>query len=520
MRPFVVLAGLAALFFAGCTADKFSSTAAPPPAPREFRAAWVATVANIDWPSKPGLPVEQLRAEMTALLDRAQALHFNAIILQVRPAADALYPSALEPWTEYLSGEQGRAPAPGYDPLAEWVAGAHRRGMELHAWFNPYRARHQTAKSAPAATHIARTHPEAVKTYGELLWMDPAEPAAVRQTLAVVRDVVRRYDLDGVHIDDYFYPYPVTKPLPPGAPKDAVAEEVEFPDEPAWKRYRMDGGTLGRADWRRQNVDQLVHQLYRSIHAEKSWVKFGISPFGVGRPGRRPAGVAGFSQYDKLYADVELWLERGWLDYLAPQLYWPRDSAKQPFAPLLDSWLAQNTAHRHVWPGLFTSAINDTAKSWSAEEIVRQVDAVRARPAAGGHIHYSLIALLQDRKGVATRLQAETYPQAALVPVTGWLGGGAPRAPLLRLAAAETGAAPRVLVRMPRWTRKASLYAVWTHQAGQWHFSVQPVAAAETALVLDPARGPVDVVVVSAVDRLGYEGARTTLRLGAAPAQH
>ncbi len=451
--------------------------------------------------------MEQMRTEMRALLDKAQAMHLNALIFQVRPAADAVYRSDLEPWTEYLTGVQGQAPGEGFDPLREWVAEAHRRGLELHAWFNPYRARHYTARSEPAATHISRRHPEAVKTYGDMLWMDPAEPAASAQTLAVIRDVVRRYDVDGVHIDDYFYPYPIKAPAAAGSA--SPPPDLDFPDDPSWQRYLAGGGKLSRADWRRQNVNGLIEKMYREVHAEKPWVRVGVSPFGLGRPDRRPPGVEGFSQYDKLYADVELWLEHGWMDYLAPQLYWPRDSAHQPFVPLLDYWLRQDTSGRHIWPGVFTSAINDTPKGWSAEEIVREVELARTKPAATGHVHFSLIALLQDRKGVATRLAREVYPEPALVPATPWLGGEAPRAPRLGLRRGEEG--EQVAIHRAWFGPKAALFAVWLRVDGRWHFAVRPCSDPSVAL---PAG--TDLVVVSPVDRLGREGSRVALRIDTA----
>jgi uncharacterized lipoprotein YddW (UPF0748 family) len=487
------------LFLTGCV-TRPERLENPPPAPREFRAVWVATVANIDWPSKPGLPMAQQRAELTAILDRARALKLNAIILQVRPAADALYRSALEPWSEYLTGEQGRDP--GYDPLAEWVAGAHRHGLELHAWFNPYRARHFAAKSPVAATHIAKRHPEAVKQYGEYLWMDPAEPAAVRQTLDVVRDVVRRYDIDGVHIDDYFYPYPIKAPAAANAgapaPSDATGN-LEFPDEPAWQRYVRGGGKLARADWRRQNVNALVEAMHREVHRVKPWVRFGVSPFGVGRPDRRPAGITGFSQYDQLYADVELWFERGWMDYLAPQLYWPIEQKAQAFDVLLNYWIKLNAAGRHVWPGLFTSSINDTPRSWTADQITRQVELTRTRPGATGHIHFSMVALQQDRKGVSALLRSRTYGEAALVPATPWLRSDKTREP--DLVRRPDG---RLEIR-PRWGAEPAGYAVWKRHGLQWRFSVQPAAEPVVDLTTDPDFGPVHAVVVSAVDRLGRE---------------
>ncbi|MBI2813369.1 MAG: family 10 glycosylhydrolase [Opitutae bacterium] len=497
-----ILAGLVVLLLAGCvTAPKVAEN--PPPAPREFRGVWVATVANIDWPSQPGLPAAQQRAEAVAILDRARALNLNAVILQVRPAADALYASALEPWSEYLGGQQGRDP--GYDPLKFWIEEAHRRGLALHAWFNPYRARHHEAKSDFAPTHIAKTNPAAVKPYGELWWMDPGDAFASRRTLDVIADVVRRYDVDGVHIDDYFYPYPIPRPEPverarPGQPKDGK-EMLDFPDEPSWQLYRSGGGKLERADWRRDNVDRLVEKIYRTVHAIKPQVLFGVSPFGLGRPDRRPPGIEGFSQYDKIYADVERWLERGWLDYLAPQLYWPPGQKAQAFDVLLDYWARQNLAHRHLWPGLFTSAINDTPKGWRAEDILQEVGLVRARPAAGGLIQFSMVALMQDRKGVATKLLAGPYAEPALLPATPWLKAAPPTAPKLR----RNG--ERVEIE-PGSGDGAANFAIWRRHGVRWDFALQPASTRTIAAAV------ADAVVVSAVDRLGNESESVALTPG------
>jgi uncharacterized lipoprotein YddW (UPF0748 family) len=470
----------------------------PPPAPREFRAAWVASVANIDWPSRPGLSAEAQRAEALAMLERARAVGLNALILQVRPAGDALYASTLEPWSEVLSGEQGRAPwkvgEAAWDPLAFWVREAHRRGLELHAWFNPYRARHSSAGTPLVAPHLAVRRPELVKRYGDMLWMDPGEPAAAAHTLAVVADVVRRYDVDGVHIDDYFYPYPFSVPAAGGV-------EQPFPDDESYARYRQGGGLLVREDWRRAHIDALVAELYRSVHAIKPWVKVGVSPFGLGRPGLRPAGITGFDQFGKLYADVERWLDRGWLDYLAPQLYWPINSVGQPFAPLLDYWLAENRAHRHVWPGLFTSQVTRGEpgvalgpRVWPAREVLDQVALVRSRPGAGGHIHFSMVALMQDRDGIATQLQAGPYAQAALVPATPWLPGSALPAPLLTRRGAQLEIAPGP-------GPAPTLWALWQRVGGQWRFAVLPGEQRR----FEPAAA--DLLTLSAVDRVGNLGA-------------
>lgn len=391
------------------------ATAAPRPASagREWRAAWVATVANIDWPSKPGLSAEAQQAEIRALCDSAQRTGLNALILQVRTSADALYESRLEPWSEYLTGVQGRSP--GYDPLAVWLHEAHARGLELHAWFNPYRARHSTARSPLADSHLARTRPDWVKSYGDQLWIDPGEEAAAEHTLAVVRDLLSRYAVDGVHIDDYFYPYPVT--ATPNDPGNKV--EIDFPDEPSWQRYLAGvpgvtpAGSLSRADWRRYNVNRLVQRLYALVHEVRPGTRLGVSPFGLPKPSVRPAGITGFSQYDKLYADVELWLREGWMDYLVPQLYWPRAQAGQSFEPLMRAWGEQNPRGLPIYPGLFTSRINDTPQSWPVEEVTEQIAIARRVSAewgqAGGHAHFSMVALAQNRKGIADALRQGPY---------------------------------------------------------------------------------------------------------------
>jgi uncharacterized lipoprotein YddW (UPF0748 family) len=476
----------------------------PPAAPREFRAAWVSTVANIDWPSRAGLNAAQQQAEAIAILDRARALNLNAIVLQVRPSADAIYASKFEPWSEYLSGVQGQAPQPWYDPLKFWIREAHARGLELHAWFNPYRARHATAKSPLAHNHVGRTNPSIVKRYGGYLWMDPGEDMAARQTLEVVLDVVRRYDIDGVHIDDYFYPYPVEaagEAAPDGA--SGPRNELAFPDQPSWQRYLLGGGKLERADWRRDNVNRLIEALYEGIHREKRWVRFGISPFGVGRPDRRPPGIVGLSQYDKLYADAELWLAKGWVDYFAPQLYWPIAQAPQAYPVLLDYWLAQNTQGRHIWPGLLTSGIGLPGKAFTPDEIVQQIGVTRSRSGAGGHLHFSMVALMENRQGIGDQLRARHYSAPALVPASPWLGAQTPAAPV---ASARRGTgAVHLKLSAPD---QAACYAIWSLHKDTWRFAVAPAQPGDVHIEDDPRLGPAVAVFVSAVDRLGNESSR------------
>jgi uncharacterized lipoprotein YddW (UPF0748 family) len=478
----------------------------PPPAPRELRGAWIATVDNIDWPSRRGLPAAEQRAEMLRMLDRAQAIGLNAVMLQVRPATDAIYPSALEPWSEYLSGEQGRAPEPGWDPLAQWVLEAHRRGIELHAWFNPYRAWHPSAKSAVAATHVSKTKPHLVRQYSGMMWLDPAEPEAAAQTLAVVADVLTRYDIDGVHIDDYFYPYPV---------KGADGNDIDFPDAVPFKRYVDGGGKLARDDWRREQVNQLVKAMHDTVRRIKPSARFGISPFGLGRPDLRPPGIEGFSQYDKLYADVELWIEKGWYDYLVPQLYWAIDREKQAYAVLLDYWAARVGKTRHMWAGLYTSSIPagapstaPNARNWKAEEILNQVTLQRAHPgaaAAGGHVHFSMKALMQDRDGVATKLRDGLYRDAVLPPASPWLDSTKPAAPRLRVEGGTLHIEPAV-------GATPYLWAVWLRSQERWRLHVLPAQQRQLALAADGMAGM--AAVVTAVSRSGQESARVAWRTG------
>jgi uncharacterized lipoprotein YddW (UPF0748 family) len=499
------------------TALMSAASLSPPADPREFRAAWVATVANIDWPSKPGLPSAQQQAEALAILERAATLRMNAIVLQVRPTGDALYPSALEPWSEYLTGEQGKPPEPFYDPLAFWLKEAHARAIELHVWLNPYRARHASARSPLAAPHLGLRQPQAVKRYGDMLWMDPGEPAAAAQTLAVVADLLARYAIDGVHIDDYFYPYPLqvpagpdTAPTAPGAPPPPPRPDIPFPDDESYARYRAGGGLLERDEWRRANVDALVAAMYATIRRVRPGTRFGVSPFGIGRPDKRPPGIAGFSQYDRLFANVERWFEQGWLDYLAPQLYWPIDRTAQAFPVLLDYWLRENRAARHVWPGLYTSLLRREPaaelgpRAWPGRELLAQIGVVRDRagrdPLAAGHIHFSMVALMQDREAIATQLGAGLYADAALVPACPWLDDSAPAVPVLEgarngrlrfapgVAAAQGPAAER--------------WALWRRVGGAWRFAVLSAATREVALE------GADAITLAAVSRTGIASAR------------
>lgn len=424
-----------------------AATKLPEP-PREFRAAWVATVDNIDWPSKKGLPVAQQKAELAKIVDVAADMGLNALVFQVRPHADAMYASKLEPWSEYLTGECGKAPSPAWDPLEYAIERCHERGLELHAWFNPYRAWHPAAKGPIPATHLAKTKPGIVKSYGTYLWMDPGEPEVQRHSLAVMLDVVKRYDLDGVHIDDYFYPYPV--------------RGQEFPDEPSWRASRPEVHRLSRSDWRRRNVDEFVRRLYEGIKRTKSWVKFGISPFGIYRPGI-PKGIqAGVDQYEGLYADALKWFREGWCDYFTPQLYWPINQKPQSYPVLLQWWVEQNEKGRHLWPGNYTSRLDPKGGNWPFGELSEQIAITRRTVKDPGNVHFSFKAFLNNWKGSRQALAKDQYSLPALVPASPWLGDRPPSAP--RAVRVENGTVTWELARPERVGR----VVVYGETGGEW----------------------------------------------------
>jgi uncharacterized lipoprotein YddW (UPF0748 family) len=502
----------------------------PEPA-REFRAAWVASVANIDWPSKPGLSVDQQKREALAILDKARQLRLNAIILQIRPSCDALYESKLEPWSYFLTGQQGSPPDPYYDPLAFWIEEAHARGLELHAWFNPFRAKPANQAYSESDDHISRTRPELVKSYGGMLWLDPGEEEARRHSVEVFLDVTRRYDVDGIHIDDYFYPYPVKNPaasqpttqpatqpstLPGGetlalSASADVPAELPFPDDPAWERARAAGVSMSRDDWRRGNIDRLVEELYAGIKKEKPWVKFGISPFGLGKPALRPEGIVGFSQYDKLYADADLWFNNGWCDYWTPQLYWPIAQKGQQFPILLDYWIGQNRLNRHLWVGMFTSRVGDRDRNWEVQEIVDQIEQTRQRgPKAQGHVHFSMKALMENRKGLSERLESEVYAQPALIPPSPWLDNMPPPAPKATLRRFSAGVLQLQLA--PGAGEPPAVYAVQTRRGDTWSLEVHARGTGVVSIPISARGGEADLVVVRAVDRCGNLSKPVVLR--------
>lgn len=396
------------------------ATLQPPEPPREFRAIWVASVDHIDFPSRAGLTQAEQQSQLAAIVDSCAKAKLNAILFQVRPAADALYESSLEPWSEYLTGRQGKAPEPIWDPLRELIRIAHDRGIEVHAWINPFRANHASAKSSIANNHVIAKFPDDVFSYGRNIWMDPASGELRRHSLNVIRDLIRRYDIDGVHIDDYFYPYPV---------KDA-----KIADDATFATYKKSGGALSRSDWRRQNVDAFVRDLHTLLKFEKPWLMFGISPFGIYRPGV-PKGIeAGIDQFAQLYSDPVKWAREGWCDYLSPQLYWTIDSKGQPFKPLLDYWRAVCGSRVDCWPGLYTSRLGKDYGNWPLSEITNQISLTRKNHPRIGHVHFSQRAFRNDYKSIASKANS-MYSTIALPPVRRGAKGKAPAMPEVSLTA-------------------------------------------------------------------------------------
>ncbi len=547
-------------FILATSVSVLSAKAQEAPSPqREFRAAWIATVANIDWPSKKGLSSDQQKQELIVLLDKAVDLNLNAVILQIRPAADALYASRIEPWSEYLSGTMGKPPQPFYDPLKFAVDEAHKRGLQLHVWFNPYRVRHNDAKTEPTPAHVSRAFPEIVREYGDYLWFDPGEPESLQRFIDVVTDVVKRYDIDGVHIDDYFYPYPINdangKPVPfpddesyaramaamesEGAHGEeaghgeeaehaeeapAHEEEASHGEEPAPGEAADHGEEAGHGepaakpkmskdDWRRQNCDRLVEEMYKAVKKEKPWVLVGVSPFGIWRPGH-PEGIQGLDQYAMLYADAKKWLNEGWVDYFTPQLYWQIEGP-QSYPKLLAWWNDENTKHRHLWPGNGAHNVRKSAdvaparNAWPAEELIEQIELTRKEVAEPGNVHFSIKCIFDNRDGLTDKLKSGVYQEPALVPESPWLGEETPAKPEVSAKKNSQGVALNLKSGdgKPPW-----LWVVRARSGDQWTTEIVPGRETRKLLSAEGNAAP-EEVAVSAVTRLGREGEVVTVKV-------
>jgi uncharacterized lipoprotein YddW (UPF0748 family) len=387
---------------------------------REFRAAWIATVANVDWPiSAADAPMKQ-QTDLVTIYDSLARIGINAVIFQVRPSADAMYPSSIEPWSQWLTGTQGVAPSTPWDPLQYAIEQAHAYGFELHAWFNPYRTVVNTTSSSVSASHISVTHPEWNVTYNTLKMLNPGLPEVREYVTSVIMDVTRRYDIDGVHFDDYFYPYPQAG--------------LTFDDSGAYAAY---GGGLPLADWRRHNVNQLIKMVHDSLRAVKPRVKFGISPFGIWRnQGSHPAGstTSGTESYSALYADTRYWLQQSWLDYMNPQIYWYIGRVGADYQVLVP-WWDQNANGRHIYVGHGTWHAID--QNWGAKQIVDQINLNRTYPNVLGSVHFSAKWLVRSSisgidivaRKLNDSLKGLVYQHRALRPTMNWIDAIPPMPP-------------------------------------------------------------------------------------------
>jgi uncharacterized lipoprotein YddW (UPF0748 family) len=438
------------------------SRESPPALTREFRGAWIAVVHNIDWPSKSGMSASAQQAEMRSRLDKLAALRINAVIFQVRPQSDAVYASSKEPWSQWLTGTMGKNP--GYDPLTYCIQQAHARGIEVHAWFNPFRALCNTSYSA-SSNHITRAAPQLTKRYSSLVWSDPSLGEARSRAMAAILDVVRRYDIDGVHLDDYFYPYPTGN--------------MKFPD----------GKTPAQ---RRSSIDRFVENLYSSVKKQKPWVRVGISPFGIWRPGV-PSGIeAGIDSYEQLACDSRKWLAKGWVDYLAPQLYWRISPQKQSFPVLLEWWRSQGS--RPVWPGIATARIQSSDDPGRpASEITNQIALSRKIGKNWqGHIHWSAKSLVTNQGGIADRLSS-SYTQCAAVPPMPWMSKKSPNAP--GLGASVQGSETHLEWQADPSTARVAIQA---RNGNSWKtLRIAPAGIARTTIP------KADAVALTALDRFG-----------------
>ena len=385
----------------------------------EFRAVWIATVNNIDWPSQKNLGSEQQKQEFISILDRQKAIGINAVIVQVRPCADAFYPSQYEPWSEYLNGQQGLPPFPYYDPLEFMIEETHKRGMEFHAWINPYRAVFNTKTSSLAPTHITHIHPEWFLNYGDKKYFNPGLPQVMQYLNRIAKDIIERYDIDGLHMDDYFYPYRISG--------------KEFPDNATYIKY---GNGLSKDEWRRSNCDSIVKMIHETVLATKPFIKFGISPFGVWRNIENdPDGSntkAGATNYDDLYADILLWLRSDWIDYVAPQIYWEIGHPLADYETLVNWWASHsNGKHVYIGHGIYKAAGNAPAAWRNANELPNQIKMLRANANLQGSIFFSSKDVLNNPNGWADSLQQNYYSKPAIIPPMNWVDTTVPLKPLI-----------------------------------------------------------------------------------------
>lgn len=385
------------------------STLHAQPPKREMRAAWIATVANIDWPSQRNLTSKAQRVEMRKMLDDLAKTNINAIVIQIRPTADSFYPSTLEPWSHWLTGTQGVRPADYYDPLEFIIHEAHKRCIEVHAWLNPYRVTNSSNTNILSKDHLFFKNRNLFVKYGDKHYFDPGLDETREFLNRVVQDVVERYDVDAIHFDDYFYPY--------------KEPNQDFPDDISFKNNPRGYAPNQKNDWRRNNVNLVISELQQTIKGIKPWVEFGISPFGVWRNDnvdpRGSATKAGVQNYDDLYADIMLWLKQGSIDYVVPQLYWEIGKKVADYEVLV-KWWNDNSYGKNLYIGLFASQLGSKSapEAWrKGNELTRQLRMNKDYPKVDGAVYFSAKGLMQNKQGLKDSLQQNFYNYPALCPI-------------------------------------------------------------------------------------------------------
>ena len=510
-RPLIGLS-VVLLLILNVIASQAQSTSPPK---RELRAAWVAHVFNLDWPSARTRTPAQQRQEFVSILDSHRQNGMNAVVVQIRAAADALYPSTLEPWSEWLTGTQGVAPNPPYDPLAFMVREAHRRELEFHAWLNPYRALTNANTANPAPNHVTVQHPDWVVPFGTLRVLNPGLPAVRQYLTRIVMDVVRRYDVDAIHFDDYFYPAPQTG--------------VVFNDDAAFAADPR--GFTNRADWRRNNVDIFVKMVSDSIRSVKPWVKFGISPPGVWRNGTSVGGTAttAFQSYSDIFADSRKWLRRGWVDYLAPQVYFAIGQTAANYSLIVPWWSQQVNPDtvRHVYIGQGVYRISATATEpgfRSPSQLPSQIRLLRQQPNVQGSMFYKTTELRANPLGFADSLRQDFYRHPALLPTMPWKDNTPPAAPVQASLSNNSGTGFVEMSWQPGPAaadgQLARQYVVYRVPAGPGPITAADLAnpaniraITDTTFFREPATGTPFRYALTALDRLHNESAPATLTI-------
>ncbi len=468
---------------------------------REFRAVWISHISNIDWPSSKTLTAQQQRDEFVAQLNQHKLSNINAVVVQVRPSCDAIYPSAIEPWAEWLTGKQGKSP--GYDPLQFMIDETHKRGMEFHAWFNPYRAVVSISSSSIDSSHVSVKHPEWCITFGNLKFLDPGQAEVRNYVTSVIMDVVRRYDIDAVHFDDYFYPYPQTGVT--------ISDSITY--------AQQSRGFTDKNAWRRDNVNLMVKMVADSIKSVKKYVKFGISPFGIWRNnGSDVQGSAtlGLESYSAIYADSRRWVQQGWLDYITPQLYWSIGFGPAAYDVLVP-WWANVSQGRHLYIGQGIYRINtSTDPKWlNASEVPNQLRLNRSTPSVLGSIHFSSKQVLNNLFGFQDSLRQQFYNRPALIPAMRWKDSLPPLAPTNLTASINSNQTQVTL----KWNRpatatdgdKAAYYVVYRFLFGEAIdlnkvAAIRQITATDTTSFTDIYANPGGFqYVVTAIDRLHNE---------------